>query len=183
MEEKERFRWEETSIGSPWNRIGSDIDVVSGIRDDASIQPFLTLVNLLPYAYTPGMSCSGATKDHYGVQAVRRNERFGINVSQPQGYCVIRAHTKHEKWHRLEELLLSLPGTALTPAYDWERTDMREEELFPNTDERTLFCYQLFLQENNKYHPGNAHKAWEHLSRGVLRIITSINPYENRYEY
>lgn len=176
-EEKEYFRWFKHPHIVAWSQIGSDIETKTGMMIDADIQPFLTLANLLPYVYSAGMSCSGSANDHPNTSLIKRNERFGIQVSEPQGYCVLRANTKEKEWSNFERLLLSISESTLTPSNKWEREDTRKEELFPNKEGRTLFCYQIFLNRESGYTYENIEEAWNHLSHETLKLIQKSRNY------
>lgn len=164
QEEKEYFKLHETPLGGPWSEIDSSLAIGAF---DSDIYPFLQLLNSLPFTYSAGMSCSGSLKDHDNKLAVF-NCRYGINIKDPQGYCVIRADTSDSEWLNLYTLLTSVQNSKLTTSDAWERQEYHLLKEFP-LDERKLFAYQIFTP--NLLEAEKISQTWRTLAIGIIDII------------
>ncbi len=140
---------------------------------DPDIFPFLALVNTFPFMYTAGMSCSGSLKDHSN-ELPKRNARYGTNISDYQGFCVIRANISDERWVSIQDLLLSVNHSQLTSSKDWESQDHADYKRFPVTEKRKLFAYQIFTGEG-KVSGKEITDVWRDLTLGLVKLIQDSN--------
>ncbi|MFT4326668.1 MAG: hypothetical protein ACMXYK_04155 [Candidatus Woesearchaeota archaeon] len=173
QKEKEFYRHKSSSIGANWQMINDSDPLRYPAEIDPDIYSFLVLVNAFPFMYSAGMCCSGTYKDH-DFRPVSHNERFGIRIKDPQGYCVIRADTNHEYWKTIETILCDVPHATLTPSLKWERKEFMALEEFPIIDGRQLYAYQIFTG-NNKIKDTELPYVWGNLSIKLMEIIHRSN--------
>jgi hypothetical protein len=148
--------------------------IVDDRQIDSDIYPFIQTINLLPYAFCKGQSCSGSYNDHqlqkdgkneYALWTNGLNTKFGIRIQEPQGFAIIRIHDANPQSKKLQEILSHAPLCAMQSLKHSERQDYQDLDRTPLTD---TYSFQLFLPPTARVkHPEDTQyltKIWKKLT-------------------
>jgi hypothetical protein len=150
-------------------------------RVDPDIKPFIQTVNSLPFAYSKGMSCSGSFSDHHVLKDQKaeytlcvggHNMRFGIRLSEPQGYAVLRVNQQAKQCQEFLNLLARVPHSALTAHTQGDRHEIIDTDRTPHA--QTVY-YQVFVPPTLqvKYPEDTTYmtKLWQSLTRDITHTF------------